>query len=269
MSIYVYCGRKSTGALELVNALGAKRLRKFDGLHFRDKTRRHNLKDGDVVICWGESVPEFDGVRVLNALDAPLNKQNELKRLLEKGVPCVRVSTSQELGPDSLDRVGFIKRSNHHIGGNDLLNGIGRADYYVKKENFVKEYRIHSFNGRSIRAGIKVHREGFTLAASPAAWLPNANLVHPWVRSFDGGWRIQYDDFKSTNRQRKIAHMAVAALGLTFGAVDVGELGDGTLKVLEVNRAPGIEGGTIASYTRAINKWLERPNEAPRPEEGE
>jgi glutathione synthase/RimK-type ligase-like ATP-grasp enzyme len=49
----------------------------------------------------------------------------------------------------------------------------------------------------------------------------------------------------------------VKALGLTFGAVDLGLTPTGKFKILEVNRAPGIEGSTIEAYVKAINKWIE------------
>ncbi len=132
---------------------------------------------------------------------------------------------------------------NNHIGGNDLLTPPGAPDFYSKKETLVEEYRIHIFNGQSIRAGVKVKREGF---ANP----------HAWVRSFEGGWRIKYDDFKSKKAMRLIAAKAVEALGLNFGAVDLGKRADGTYVVLEVNRAPGVEGGTTEAYAKAVSKWI-------------
>jgi len=145
----------------------------------------------------------------------------------------------------------WLPRSNHHVGGNDLLDPPDSPNYFSKRETLVREYRIHSFLGRSIRAGIKVPREGVR--------------QHEWIRSFDGGWKISYDNFESTEAQRKLAAKAVKTLGLDFGAVDIGEKADGTLMVLEINRAPGLEGGTVAAYANAIQRWLNGEFE-PRPE---
>lgn len=136
----------------------------------------------------------------------------------------------------------WLGRANDHVGGTDLLRG-GATDYFTRRETLVREFRVHSFLGRSIRAGIKVHREGF----------PNP---HEWIRSWDGGWRISYDGETVRQAHRDLAHRAIEALGLDFGAVDMGQRQDGTLIVLEVNRAPGLEGGTIEAYVRAINRWL-------------
>lgn len=139
----------------------------------------------------------------------------------------------------------WLGRSNTHVGGNDLLRPVANPDFFSKKEDIVQEFRIHCFKGKSIRAGKKGFREGFT-----------ERTAHPWVRSYDGGWRIIYDGFQSRRAQRELAAAAVAALGLDFGAVDIGQKRDGSLIVLEVNRAPGLEGGTVDSYARAIEGWF-------------
>lgn len=150
----------------------------------------------------------------------------------------------------------WFGRMNDHVGGNDLLGAIGNPDYWVRKLDIVKEYRVHSFLGRSIRAGKKAPREGYTPGGIPT--------LHPWVRSWNGGWRILYDGVSSKTRHRELAHRAVAALGLSFGAVDIGELRDKSLVVLEVNRAPGLDGGTVDVYANAINQWVEGNWEARR-----
>jgi hypothetical protein len=144
-------------------------------------------------------------------------------------------------------QIDWIPRRNNHVGGNDLLTPTVNPDYWVKKETFTNEYRVHSFMGTSIRAGKKIPREGFGGAGQPAP--------HSWIRSWDGGWRIAYDGVSVKQRHRDLAHGAVQALGLQFGAVDIGERADGSLVVLEVNRAPGLEGGTVEAYARKIQAW--------------
>jgi hypothetical protein len=142
----------------------------------------------------------------------------------------------------------WLGRSSSHVGGDDLLAGTG-ADYFSKKEAFVTEYRIHSFLNRSIRAGKKVHR-------TDDEWVRSGRTPHAWIRSWDGGWRILYDGVSVKQAHRDLAHSAVRALGLDFGAVDIGERADGTLVVLEVNRAPGLQGGTVTQYATAIQNWI-------------
>ena len=66
-----------------------------------------------------------------------------------------------------------------------------------------------------------------------------------------------YDGVSSRQPHRDLAHRACEALGLQFGAVDIGEQVDGSLVVLEVNRAPGLEDGTVARYAGAITRWMQ------------
>lgn len=153
-----------------------------------------------------------------------------------------------------LPNVEWLPRMNDHVGGNDLLTPPRNPDFWVQKENLVAEYRIHSFHGRSIRAGKKDLRDGYGLAASGRA---TERLASSWIRSWDGGWRILYDGVSARQRHRDIAHAAVKALGLDFGAVDIGEKADGSLIVLEVNRAPGLAEGTVDRYASAIQQWID------------
>jgi hypothetical protein len=154
------------------------------------------------------------------------------------------------------DQSEWLPRLNNHVGGNDLLDIPDRPDFFVKKENLVREYRVHSFDGTSIRAGVKKIREGYGSVAGNDS--PDApNYAHPWIRSWDAGWRISYDGVTIQQAHRELANRAVRALDLTFGAVDIGETPEGRLIVLEVNRAPGLEGGTVTAYANAIQRWNE------------
>jgi hypothetical protein len=146
----------------------------------------------------------------------------------------------------------WLPRMNNHIGGNDLLSAPATPDYFARRLTLVNEFRIHSFDGRSIRAGRKVLRDGYHLPGTPG----DVTVASPWIRSFDGGWRINYDGFESTRAQRELAAAACAALGLTFGAVDIGQLADNSLVVLEVNRAPGLEGNSLTSYGTALTRYI-------------
>ena len=158
----------------------------------------------------------------------------------------------------------WVGRVNDHIGGTDLLTPPPAPDYFVKKLNIVEEYRIHMFKGKSIRAGVKKLRDGFQIPDAQARI--GGQAASPWVRSYDGGWRIVYDGFESKKAMRELAAKAVETLWLDFGAVDLGKLADGSYIVLEVNRAPGLEGGTVNAYVNAITAWVAGNFPAARPE---
>jgi hypothetical protein len=260
---YVFCPRPSQGARELTAALEGRRLRHFDGIDFWDNRKKTRLRfdPTDVIVCWGHPVPPHTGgARILNESGptCPRNKLDELMRLTNAGVPCVSAAKIDHDGSlDIYRKGGYLIRSLHHQGGSDMLNGTLHPAYVVKKLEFTTEFRVHSFNGKSIRAGQKVLREGFTALGPGEVWRPGSGKAHPWVRSYDSGWKVSYDGFESTTAHRTLAHKAVKALGLVFGAVDLGKTPQGNLVVIEVNTAPGIEGGSIASYARAITKWAQ------------
>lgn len=237
--------------MELVSALGAQRLRQFDGMDFWNKRTKIRLEDTDTIINWGATpLPDMQ-VRVLNSGER-FNKLQELQILTNEGVPTMTCRSGHYGSPPNV--IAWIPRRAYHSGGQDFIDPPKKPDFYAEKLPLVKEYRVHSFAGRSIRAGIKVPRDGFEVVVNEANWKPGK--VHPWVRSFDLGWRINYDGFKSDPKMRKLASVACKALKLTFGAVDIGERDNGQFYVLEVNRAPGIEGGTLEAYVRAINRWV-------------
>lgn len=228
MAYYVYRSDKSEGAAALVKALGAKRIGEGyqgDGV---------DLREGDVVVNWGARIGRVPaGVKVLN--NAPLlDKLEQIEVLTKAKVPTVIVKGAEG---------EWIYRKREHYDGNDLLAPPKKdtQGFWVKKENIVKEVRVHSFNGVSIRAGQKE---------------PETRDAHPWIRTYKGGWRINCNGFRSTEEMRKIAHAAVKALGLEFGAVDIGVKDDKSLIVLEVNRSPGIENeNTMPTYAEAIKEW--------------
>lgn len=286
--IYIYRRASSTGARELAEALQGKRFRG------RVRPINEVVKAGDAVVCWGEHLPAINGVKILNG-GAIKNKYQDALTLKAANVPTIVVSQTRpvaqpvfdenaikaaweeavesaedfieipykrdnpvfvqgvrdflatittlqgKLTTPAADPATWLPRIYNHVGGTDLLQAPPAADYWVKKENIVEEVRVHSFNGKSIRAGVKRPRAGVQ--------------QHAWVRSYDGGWSIAYDGFESTRDQRELAHSAVKALGLQFGAVDLGKKADGTWIVLEVNRAPGLEGGSVTTYANAIKTW--------------
>lgn len=297
--IYIYRRAASDGAREIAEEilLQGVRARRTQGQALR------NLTSGDTLVCWGDHLATVPtGVKVLNNVPG-ISKFEEAQRLAAAGVATVQVARtppiqrrpapfveattslrgSNSIGVTDAEAIArgllrfveqerarraaheaqptvteqWLPRSNNHVGGRDLLGtGVVRADYYSKKENITEEYRIHMLRGKSIRAGVK----------RAATTRPDGRTApHEWIRSFDAGWKIHYEGFRSTDAQRAIAKAAIEALGLDFGAVDIGLKADGTLIVLEVNRAPGVEGGTATAYATKFIAFDNGTLESARP----
>lgn len=111
--------------------------------------------------------------------------------------------------------------------------------YFKKKE----EYRVHVVDGKIVDYVMKKKREG--------------EEVNYQIRNADNGWVFCREGVVLPDCVAQEAVKAVAALGLTFGAVDVGyNVAKNEPCVFEVNSAPGIEGQTVESYVKAFKELL-------------
>jgi len=112
---------------------------------------------------------------------------------------------------------------------------------YVKKRD---EYRVHVVDGQVIDFAKKMVREG-----------SEGNNFQ--VRNFHNGWIFARGGAELPEDVLQQSFKAIAALGLDFGAVDVGyNVREGKATVYEVNTAPGLEGATITSYATAFRRLL-------------
>jgi len=226
--IYIVCRRGSMGAKELVAAL--------NGIEGGCATRAKRLcpsgNSSDVFVGWGEGLPGGLRGRLLNPHRAG-NKYHELSKLQTGGVPVPPFSRER--------RAGWLARVDNHQRAKDLLSGRTTGDYYVQYVPTHTEYRVHSFHGTSLRLAKKVPQEG--------------KVPNPRFRAHNAGWKLSYGGYDPPRGLRDACHKACKALGYDFGAVDIGVKPDGGFVVFEVNSAPGLEGGTIQVYARAIHDF--------------
>lgn len=242
--IRVICLRKSDSANDLVEALAdlgvpAVRIRTKAGIEAAVAKPRGTL------IGWGEALPNVGTRPALNR--NPLkDKLVELQKLKEGGVlvPEFAIANTHPTGNmGGVPGAGWLTRTRNHQSASDLLYPSATADFYTKKLNITEEWRVHVFGGKSIRVGKKV--PGDEAAA------------HAWIRSLASGWKLDYGASLQGHAKaaliRGVSKAAVAALGLHFGAVDVGITADGLVVVFEVNTAPGLTtDNTALAYAKAI-----------------
>jgi hypothetical protein len=235
----------SASAKKLALAFSAERVRP-DG-QFRNNFKRP-------IINWGNSqVPnwmtKWEDQVIFNHPDNVKIASNKLltfQKFVEHGVKCPEWTTDYPEGIDG-DH-WFARKTLTGKGGDGILSFVLGEDIvaplytkYFKKKH---EFRIHVFNGKIIDFVLKKKRLNVG--------------VNYQVRNHDGGWVFCREGVIVPVVVLQEAIKAVAALGLTFGAVDVGyNEKKNEPCVFEVNTAPGIEGTTLYRYVKAFKEILE------------
>lgn len=251
MRVHVYCASASASARQLVHGLREVGVEAYR----RKRAPIRQLREGDVVVCWGASYAMEGYWDALNSAD-PINKLQELYVLGDAGVAVPPFSPVKPVMPPE-----FLPRSMQHQCGHDLLQGTRTPGFWTMKMDVVKEYRVHVANGKSIKVGQKRPRHVCLEhnGSSPLTCLDcqYVRCVHSWIRSYDGGWGIYYDASARegfNSKGRELAKAAVNALGLQLAAVDLWKLRDGSWCVGEVNRRPALpEGsGVLQAYVKAV-----------------
>lgn len=241
--VVIWSGERVSEGAKLLRAALRER-----GLNVGWTDVHYSRNPNALLLNWGVRVTGVRAERgkILNASLLP-NKLLEAEELREGGVETIRVMR------DPKKKEGWLPRTLHHVGGRDLLATQGHEDrplpftpaFWTKKEEVVRELRYHIFLGKSIRAGGKIHRDGWGGEGQPTP--------HPWIRSLDSGWRVSYGE-SPPKRYRDLAKRALEVLGYDFGAVDIGIRADGSALVFEVNTAPGMEEGTAGVWAEAIKR---------------
>jgi glutathione synthase/RimK-type ligase-like ATP-grasp enzyme len=255
MKGYVYSHNPhSEGAKELARALGIKRVKHGIGSKFRGGR-------GKVVINWGAgTIPDQVAAceKVYNVPEAIRKASNKLKsfELFEEAGVCIpQFFKTEEDARDYLQenpQSSLVCRTvlNGHSGAGIVIitadsDWVAAPLYtaYVKKS---QEYRYHVFAGQVVDIQRKARRRE----------VPD-DQVNWQVRNLDGGFIFAREGVVESEDASQNAIMAVAALGLDFGAVDlIYNERENKYYVLEVNTAPGLAGSTLEGYSRRFQEVL-------------
>jgi glutathione synthase/RimK-type ligase-like ATP-grasp enzyme len=239
MFIYPYKkGSKSVAAL--AGKTGAKRI-KLEGSKFKPGP-------GKVVLNWGSSnMPDaYAQCRVINKPHDVRKASNKLEAFrLMNGIARVPFwSESPEVGLPMVCRTKLTGHSGEGIVIANTLEDVVKAPLYVEYVKKTTEWRIHIFRGEVIFIQKKARRLD----------VPD-DEVNWQVRNHKNGFIYANKDVNPPVDVIEQAGLAIGALGLDFGAVDViwNEHYEKAY-VLEVNTAPGLEGTTLDVYTDAVRK---------------
>lgn len=235
MVTITYSGRSRPSAMKIVEASGG-RIQAVRG------------SSGD--INWGAASVDT----VLNRdISSVTNKRKMRMEFQLQDVPMPYLYTDHQAHSKALQGKRLVGRPDTHTKGRGFwrvnsnesfmraLRGTRRkkaATHFMEFVEAEREYRVHIFNGKSIR----ISEKGFT-----------------------DGSRKEYITRKPTHDVRHVreaAKRAVGAVGLNFGAVDILARGDANQEVfvLEVNSAPGLGGSMPALYANTFIKWKESQN---------
>lgn len=250
----------STSARALRNSLPAKRVRPNGNYHYRLR---------DLVINWGNSVVPHWGTLV--AMSGMLNKPQNVANASEKTrtfqiLQTVMPNAIPQWTRHTEEARGWLINPIYGTNKNAVVcrtltranSGRGivlasrveelvSAPLYTRYKPKTAEYRIHV----TARYGVhdyaqKKRRNG----------LEEPEGLSRYIRSYDNGYVFCRDGVTIPDSVAEAAEQAIHALGLDFGAVDIGYHPEYGISIYEVNTAPGIEGHTLESYVNVFRRFL-------------
>jgi hypothetical protein len=263
----------SGGLSELVQSLNNTGLDHLKALRVNGTSTSYRPRDNHLVVNWGSAsnpttwtFPE-DGLNKPNVVNVAGNKLLTFQRLQEAGITIPEFTTNgfeagewASSGHTLLIRHQLRGHSGEGIeiyrpeywgggsGNNPVWKRFDRdAPLYVKYKKKKNEYRVHVFNGQVLFVQEKRRERERERTADESL-----------VRSHQNGWvfcreGIEYANDGQELALHTIAVLAVLALGLDFGAVDIiYNARENQHYVLEVNTAPGLEGESVTDYTNAF-----------------
>jgi hypothetical protein len=218
--------------------------------------RHYKPKERHVILNWGSSLyPNWlrPTTHILNhpfSVAISTNKLKTFEKLKENGVPTPEWTTNKDdledwigLGFTIYCRTLLTSRSGRGIVIAKELEEIVDAPLYTRGITNYAEYRVHVFDGKILDYTQKKRRRNVDSS--------------PHIRNHDNGWVFTRQDVDLPRVVEHTAINAVEALGLDFGAVDIGHIHDAERAfVFEVNSAPGMEGTTLTKYIGAIREHL-------------
>lgn len=226
---------------------GKSRLSALKMKDIDDKVELVRNSTEETIVNWGR----YRANAKLNPNISNVTNKRVMRELFkEHDVPMPRLIDKNELRL-CLFRKPLVGRPDHHTKGRgfwkvDSVASLNRAVAGTRRKRaathfmeFVesdREYRVHIFKGKSIRISEKIYTDG---------------SKKEYTTGKPGEIKLA--------KVRKAAKLAVEAVGLDFGAVDILARGENNEEVfvLEVNAAPGLGGTMPKLYLETFENWKE------------
>lgn len=224
---------------------------------------RLNIKWG----CFGVGPTQYAGQMINgNAGESSLNKLTCFQTLAAAGVPVPQFTAEIEVARRWIAEGCRRIYERHSLRGSEgdgirIVGEGGEAEltasplYTKGMFGRRREYRVHVFSVGDVRRIFVQQKKRRTTGINPADATAEST-----IRNLANGWIFAHNDIVAPRQATIDAAVAsIRALNLNFGAVDMIEMDratDGGSVVLEVNCAPGLQGGTLDFYANAINDHL-------------
>lgn len=216
-------------------------------------------KRNEVIINWGNSPTShrfFNQPIDLNkhsAIAIACNKLKTFKKLEEVGFTHLPVWSDDRYtiynlweGHPNKNIYCRTKLTGHSGSGIVIASNsyeLVDAPLYTIETKHKYEFRVHVFKGEVIDVQQKKKRSGV--------------IANSAIRNHSNGYVYARSDITVPDIILEASTKAIAALGLDFGAVDIGyRERDNKAFVFEVNTAPGLVGSTIDIYKKAFTNYI-------------
>lgn len=245
----------STSASTLATSLGCKKV-------YPD--RNYKPKNNHLIINWGNGKwPEWSTVygshnyeHWLNepvVVELATNKQRTFEQFLRNGVPHPDWTDDTECAQSWIDNGHMVygrKTLTGHSGNgiiifdSETICTPQECPLYTLNTKAKHEYRIHIGDNGETTIDFVQKRKRHDFEGGTAG-----------IRSHSNGWIFAREEVMPPACTFNAAKKAVKALGLDFGAVDVGyNVREDKAYVYEVNTAPGLEGTTLTKYVEYFQR---------------
>lgn len=232
---------------------GAKELGERCGILRATKRQVEKHGDFDLIINWGSTKRRFKGEYLNEPEDVSraCDKLESFRLFTERGVACPPWTTERDVVSEWLRDgcsavVRQMLRANTGRGiiilSPDFDEEIPRAPLYTQYVKKADEYRVHVFKGSVIDVQQKRKR----------LEVDNDDVDYQ-IRNSTSGWVYCRGGVDAPSAVLSAGQTAVDALGLDFGAADIGwNRKKEEPCVYEVNTAPGLEGQTLEAYYNVL-----------------